>query len=183
MIVTSSQFTWSTQGLTQYKSWWRERLIQTESEWIKGSDALIRAFQSSWWEWKDGSSPFYWRWPSWYHAFIGDGITFPFRHPPQKYKVPQRDIDDSRRKRLVMEKLFKVLDRRYMGTGVVRSLTAFFDEPKGTDDIWMVYDGTVNGFNDSIEVPRFGLPTLRRHLQAIDPEFHMVDADDLRHNE
>ena len=70
-----------------------------------------------------------------------------------------------------------------MGTGVVRSLTAFFDEPKGTDDIWMVYDGTVNGFNDSIEVPRFGLPTLRRHLQAIDPEFHMVDADDLRHNE
>ena len=40
-----------------------------------------------------------------------------------------------------------------MGTGVVKSLTAFFDVPKGSDDIRMVYDGTVNGFNDSIEVP------------------------------
>ena len=41
----------------------------------------------------------------------------------------------------------------------------------------MVYDGTINGFNDSIEVPHFGLPTIRSYLRAIDPGFHMVDAD------
>ena len=41
----------------------------------------------------------------------------------------------------------------------------------------MVYDGTINGFNDSIEVPQFGLPTIRSHLRAMGPGFHMVDAD------
>ena len=170
-------FSWNINGRNKYMEWWRERLLRTQSEWIKGNDALSRALCSSWWEWDDGSSPFYWRWPSWYCHFIRDGIAFPFRHPPPTYRVPQRDIDDPRRKQLVTDKLAKVLDRRYMGVGVVKSLTAFFDVPKGTEDIRMVYDGTVNGFNDSIEVPRFGLPTIRSHLRSMGPGFHMVDAD------
>ena len=78
---------------------------------------------------------------------------------------------------MVVDKLNKVLKRRYMGLGPVKSLTAFFDVPKGQDDIHMVYDGTVNGFNDSIEVPRFGLPTVRSHLRAMGPGSHMVDAN------
>ena len=144
---------------------------------MKGSDSLIRALRSSWWDWDDGSAPFYWRWPMWYRSFIRDGIAFPFRRPPVKYMVPQRDVEDDRRKKLVVNKLSKVLGRSYLGKGAVKSLTAFFDVPKGLNDIRMVYDGTVNGFNDSIEVPKFGLPILRSHLRAMDPGHYMVDAD------
>ncbi len=54
-----------------------------------------------------------------------------------------------------------------MGLGLVQSLTSFFDVPKGTDDIRMVYNGTVNGFNESIEVPRFGLPTIKSHISKL----------------
>ena len=46
--------------------------------------------------------------------------------------VPQRDIEDSHRKALVIKKLNKVLDRRYLGEGSIKSLTAFFDVPCGT---------------------------------------------------
>ena len=56
-------------------------------------------------------------------------------------------------------------------------MNGIFDVPKGLDDIRIVYDGTVNGFNDSIEVPKFGLPTLRSYLCAMAPGYHMVDAD------
>lgn len=170
-------YMWSQDGRATYQRAWRQRQILTKSEWMKGADALVRALRSSWWEWEDGSAPFYWRWPTWYQPFIRDGISFPFHRTPPKYMVPQRDIDDQRRKELVTEKLHKVVDRRYMGPGVVKSLTAFFDVPKGLDDIRMVYDGTINGFNDSIEVPKFGLPTLRSHLRAMAPGYHMVDAD------
>ena len=48
---------------------------------------------------------------------------------------------------------------------------------KGIHDIRMVYHGTINGFNDSVEVHKFGLPTLKSHLRAMMPVFNMVDAD------
>lgn len=81
------------------------------------------------------------------------------------------------RHRLIVEKLSKVLDQRYIGPGVIWSLTAFFDVPKGADDIRMVYDGTVNGFNDCIEVPKFGSPTVKSHLRAMSLAYYMVDAN------
>ena len=83
---------------------------------------------------------------------------------------------------MVVEKLEQVLGRRYLGPGVIKSLTAFFDVDKVKEgnkvmDIRMVYDGTISGFNDSLEVPKFGLPTLRSHLRAMEPGYFMVDAD------
>ena len=177
IVYHKGTYRWSAHGLSQYKEWWRNRILLSHSEWMKGCDALLRALKSSWWEWEDGSAPFYWRWPMWYHTFIRDGIAFPFKRAPPKYMVPQRSTKDSRRNLMIVNKLEKVLDRRYMGVGIVKSLTAFFDVPKGTEDIRMVYDGTVNGFNDSIEVPRFGLPTVKSHLRAMAPGYHMVDAD------
>jgi len=91
--------------------------------------------------------------------------------------VSQRDVEDEFRKEIVIRKLKKVMDRRYLGEGVIKSLTAFFDVPKGKEDIRMVYDGTVNGFNESIEVPKFGMPTLKNHLRSMMPGYHIVDAD------
>lgn len=49
--------------------------------------------------------------------------------------------------------------------------------PKAHSDVRMVYDGTINGFNDSIEVPKFGLPTISTHLRSMMPGYFMVYAD------
>ena len=65
------------------------------------------------------------------------------------------------------------MDRRYLGEGSIKSLTAFFDVPKGTSDIRIVYDGAVNGFDDSIEVPKSGMPTIKTHLRSMMPGYHM----------
>ena len=177
VLCHNGRYVWTPSGHTLYKEWWQNRILLTHSEWMKGCDALLRALRSSWWEWEDGSAPFYWRWPKWYQGHIRDGISFPFSRPAPRYMQPQRSVNDTRRRQLIINKLSKVLERRYMGAGMVKSLTAFFDVPKGKDDIRMVYDGTVNGFNDSIEVPSFGLPTVRSHLRSMDPKYHMVDAD------
>jgi hypothetical protein len=75
------------------------------------------------------------------------------------------------------EKLDKVRKRRYIRSAFVRSLTAFFAVPKGSDDIRMVYDGTISGLNDAIWVPRFILPTLESHLRAVDETTFMADVD------
>jgi hypothetical protein len=75
------------------------------------------------------------------------------------------------------EKLDKVRKRRYICAAFVRSLTAFFAVPKGSDDIRMVYDGTISGLNDSIWVPRFVLPNLETHLRAVDEGTFMADVD------
>ena len=175
--LAEQKYKWKKGGLEIYCAAWRKRILLSHSEWMKGSDALVRALRSSWWEWEDGSAPFYWRWPAWYQPFIRDGIGFPFCRSPPKYMTPQKPIVDEDRKKLVVAKLGKVLDRRYLVKGTVKSLTAFFDVPKGKCDIRMVYDGTVNGFNASIEVPRFGLPTINSHLRAMMTGYFMVDAD------
>jgi hypothetical protein len=59
-------------------------------------------------------------------------------------------VSDPVTKAKVVEKLQKVRMRRYIAPGYVVSLTAFFQVPKGKNDIRMVYDGTVSGLNDSI---------------------------------
>ena len=41
----------------------------------------------------------------------------------------------------------------------------------------MVYDGTASGFNDSVYVPTFGLPTIETLLRGTGPNTWMVDLD------
>jgi hypothetical protein len=57
-------------------------------------------------------------------------------------------------------------------------LTAFFSVPKGMiDDIRIVYDGSISGFNDVLWVPRFMLPTMQTHLRAVEEGTFMADVD------
>ena len=68
-----------------------------------------------------------------------------------------------------------MIDRSYIGKGEVKYLTSFVW--KDNEDIRMVYNGTINGFNDCVEVPRFGMPTLKSHLRSMMPGYFMEDAD------
>ena len=62
------------------------------------------------------------------------------------------------------KKINKVRERGYVKKGLVKRLIRFFAVPKGMNDIRMVYDGTASGFNDSVWVPSFGLPTVEKHF-------------------
>ena len=62
------------------------------------------------------------------------------------------------------KKINKVRERGYVKKGLVKRLIRFFAVPKGMNDIRMVYDGTASGFNDSVWVPSFGLPTVETLL-------------------
>ena len=77
----------------------------------------------------------------------------------EPYWTAQGDEKDTVRKDQMIAKLTKVRLRRYVGPGVVTSLTHFFGVDKG-QDIRMVYDGSCGGLNKSIWMPRFLLPTI-----------------------
>jgi hypothetical protein len=57
-----------------------------------------------------------------------------------------------------------------------RILTAFFEVPKREDGIHLVYDGSMSRLNLSIWVPRFFLPAICTHLQAVDEDMFMADV-------
>jgi hypothetical protein len=168
---------WAEEGEREYKRWWKERFLATSQDYIPGSDAVSRAAKTSWWGWDAGSRPFHWRWPTFYQGVIRDGLEVHFQSAPPKYRRAQRDIKDEDIKAKVIAKLKKVRERGYISPGMAESLTAFFEVEKGDDDIRLVYDGSVSGFNMSIWVPRFFLPTIRTHLRAVDEDTYMADVD------
>ena len=94
------------------------------------------------------------------------------------YHNRQQTEKDPLSKKLIEEKLQKVVDRGYLDNEqMVVSLTSFFSVPKGDADIRMVYDGTKCGLNGSVWVPRFYMPTLRSHLRTVVEGTHMCDVD------
>ena len=91
---------------------------------------------------------------------------------------PQPPERDPKTKRLIEEKLQKVVDRGYLSNDqVIVSLTSFFEVKKGDADIRMVYDGTKCGLNGSVWVPRFYMPTLSSHLRTVVEGTYMCDVD------
>lgn len=170
-------YSWTMQGRVKYKREWQAWMGRKTEETRAVIDALKRALRSTWWEWKDGSAPFYWRWPTFYRRTIREGLKVYFIKDPPRNLKPQRHEKDQEVREKVRAKLAKVRDRRYIGPGRVESLTSYFSVPKGEADIRMVYDGTASGLNDSIWVPSFGVPTIRTHLRMIGPSSWMADLD------
>jgi hypothetical protein len=104
-----------------------------------------------------------------------DGLKVHFQTDP--IAAAQRDSKDPVEKGLVIKKLKKVRERRYIAEGYVVSLTAFFPVEKGDDAIRMVYEGSVSGLNDAMWVPRFVLLTINTHLRAVEEQTYMADLD------
>ena len=149
---STSRYEWSHSGdgKGQYQSWF-ERRYRGNKDFHAGSDALYRGVESTWWDWKAGSRPFFWRWKPELQEEIRDGMMVCFLDAPPDYTKPQSKHRDPDTKALVEEKLQKVLDRGYLDNGeVIVSLTSFFDVPKGESDIRMVYDGTKCGLNRAV---------------------------------
>jgi hypothetical protein len=80
---------------------------------------------------------------------------------------------------MVKDKILKVVKRRYLlPSGIkVKSLIKYFAVPKREDDIWLVYNATVNRLNECVWVPMFWLPTIDRLVRALDKDSWMTNRD------
>ena len=174
---------WKWNLLHEFMAWFRKqhgtaaRTPAASRDFFAGRDCIVRAWNSTWWAWTDGSRPFFWRWPSEYQTVIRDGHALWLRGALPQWRLKQRSELDHKIWAAIRIKLFLVRARRYVHPGEVRSLTSFFAVPKGEDDIRMVYDGTKSGLNDVLWAPWFPLPTIEMHLRSVGPGSFMGDID------
>ena len=85
-----------------------------------------------------------------------------FLSPPLLCKETQPDINDEKLRLKIREKLKKVIKKQYIEITeiqIMKLIMYMFDVVKG-DDIYMVYDGSKSGLNDSLWAPWFALPTI-----------------------
>ena len=147
-------------------------------DWKVGSDAVRRGVNSTWWEWSDGSTLKFWRWPRCYMAAVRDGTKLFVDHNKlPRYRKPQIVTQDPTARQQVEKKINKVRQRRYIEQGLVKSVTAFFDVPKGDNDIRMVYDATKCGLNEALWTPNFFIPTIDTILRNADDNTWFGDID------
>ena len=179
-----NKYVWTKGGLERYKRWRNTFLKKFSAEGKDmennreaGVDCLTRASQCSVWVWKGGSRPFFWRWGEEFWLEARDGARIWIQDKLPKCRKRQRLSSDEGTRKKVIEKISKVRNRKYISKGKVVSLTSFFDVPKGTDDIRMVYNGTSSGLNDAVYCPWFSLPTVESHLRAVDVGTYMGDCD------
>jgi len=143
-----------------------------------GRDCLRKCTQADWWEWRGGSTLFFWRWAPEFCLVARDGLpinTYQDRLP--HYRQPQRQENDGNIRTQVHAKLTNVMAKGYIATGPVLSLTSYFAVPKGDNDIRMVYDSTKSGLNSAIWVPTFSLPTVESLTDMLDGASWMSDLD------
>lgn len=142
-----------------------------------GVECLFRCCGADWWEWKGGSTLFFWRWPKHLHIAAREGYPVWWLSPPPNKKQPQMFEKDPVIRNKVIEKLSNIRLKRYIKPGDVQNLTNYFAVPKGDSDIRMVYDASKSGLNDCIWVPSFTLPGAEALVDVMDSHSVMMDLD------
>eukprot|EP00957_Ditylum_brightwellii_P152543 11611437-Ditylum_brightwellii.AAC.1 len=120
-------------------------LYKLKRDLMVGRDVVLHSCQAL-----DGSPAF----------IINKLLPSYWKHP----KLPRK----GQKHNLLKKKICKVVDRRYIKKGEARSLTGYFDVPKGTDDIRVVYHAKECGLNRALWAPKFGLPTTGTAARAVD---------------
>mmetsp|Transcript_8332 Transcript_8332/g.12121 ORF Transcript_8332/g.12121 Transcript_8332/m.12121 type:complete len:644 (-) Transcript_8332:24-1955(-) len=173
----SARYAWRAKGQKQYKVMRNQRRAVDRSLAEDAADAIRRSSNSSWWEWTDGSFPFFWRWPEWYQTQVREGCNPWMSGDIPKCRIPQRKDKDESVYQGMRKKLEVSIGKGYLEIGLIHSLTSYFAVPKGLDDIRMVYDGTKSGLNDAMFAPWFPLPTVEQLLRVVDCGSYMGDID------
>jgi hypothetical protein len=144
---------------------------------LAACDFIERAANASWWDWEDGSKPFFWRWSIEYQERIRDWIPLWYRGTAPRNFLSQRKEKNPEVSQSMGAKLMKVFARRYFIYGMILSLTSFFAVPKGDTDIRLVYNGTSLGLKAHLWAPWFALPTICALLRALEIDTFMADSD------
>ena len=142
-----------------------------------GRDCLRRSCNASYWEWLDGSTCYFWRWPLGIRQGVRDGVPIFIQGRLPKWRKKQALPSKAYMVDKMREKLGKVVDRRYLVDGAVVSLINCFSVEKGHDDIRLVYDGTKSGLNDCVFAPNFYMPSIDSMLMTVDLNSWFGDND------
>jgi hypothetical protein len=143
--------------LDQHGSDWLHSVApEAHQDMAKGRDCLKYAAGSDWWEWRAGSSLFFWRWTPEFRWMTRDGHpVWILEEALPCYRKPQKGEADSAVHAQIKSKLSSVLAKGYISSGPVQSLTSFFAMPKGEANIRMVFDASKSGLNKAIWAPSF----------------------------
>ena len=129
---------------------------------VAGEASVAKAAETSWWEWKRGSTIFFWRWPPDYQDVVREGLLPMFDTDPPSNSDRQPPYDDDKIREQVKKKVDSVMMKGYVDLVDIKQIEAYmymFHVPKG-DDIRMVYDGSKSGLNNALWAPWFSLPTI-----------------------
>jgi len=100
-----------------------------------GKDCLCRASGATWWEWPIGSTPFFWRWPSFSLVLVRDGHPPWIVQKPPRFMRPQQLDKDPETAQKIKSKLENVALKGYIRPGTIKSLTRYFAVPKGDTNV------------------------------------------------
>ena len=144
--------------MTMTHGWQPEEVIapctaEFALDYEAGLEALNRLGGSSFWNWDDGSSIFFWRWPKEIMRECRNGCDIFVKGCLPRFARKQRMPPDPEDFAKVAAKIKAVRDKRYIGEGSVKSLTSFFAVPKGESDIHIVYDLSACGLNEALWAP------------------------------
>jgi hypothetical protein len=157
--------------------WWLDSTDRTSSL-SAGAKALSYAVGASWWEWDQGSFPFFWRWPTEFVREIRDGMPPRFLHDPPACMDRQGPNANPLFAEKERNKVFKVIKRGYLRPVQRRdlqSLMHYFSVPKGENDIRMVYDGSKCLLYAATFAPWFAVPTSSTLERTVLP--HTIQGD------
>ena len=150
---------------------------EIQSDLEIGLDALMRVMKGSWWEWNDGSTLLFWRWPKEIRKWARDGVPVFVQGKLPRWKHKQRLPSSKDKAEQMKKKLMKSVNRRYISDGSVSSLINCFAVDKGTDDIRLVYDGTKSLLNLATWAPNFFLPSIDSMLMSVTTDSWFADLD------
>jgi hypothetical protein len=82
-----------------------------------GRNCLWRATEASWWEWRVGSTIFFWPWPKEARILVRDGHPPWFWTPPPYYTRPQRLDPEPATAKKISAKLTNIIQKGKSGKG------------------------------------------------------------------
>jgi len=133
-------------------------------------ECIERAEGSTWFEWKDGSRLFFWRWPEEFMEDARDGgDPFMVKRPKRRRFARKADME-AWVQAMQNDKVKKYVRRRYIVLCEEEDIEVFitvFSVPKGDDDIRVVWSQSETGVNECYWPPKFFVPsggTMHRRL-------------------
>ena len=104
----NNAYQWNPNGREAYLKDYKRLRSAHQRSWVAAEDVLRRFCSSTWWSWRAGSRPHFWRWPKHYVGVVRDGHPLWVISPLKPYRVPQRDAKDKQTKSTMLKKIDKV---------------------------------------------------------------------------
>ena len=144
-----------------------------------GTKVLSSYFQSSFFEWKNGSNLLFWNWHRNLQTIAKVGfepfIVGPLPNHKERASMFKSPIYDK-----ILSKVIKALKRGYLiptHRSNIKSLIDYFAVDKAGSDIRVVFNGTSCGLNAAVWAPNFWLPTARSMSRSIGFNYKFIDLD------